>query len=51
MFYGIIGHIEIWDKLIVICITVFLMTSYANHQYLCHYGPTVNVGVDEVGKT
>ena len=31
--YALIGHIKIWGKVIVICIIMFLMTSYANHQY------------------
>ena len=27
MFYGLIGHIKIWDKSIITCIIMFLMTS------------------------
>ena len=32
--YGLAGHTEIWDKLIIICIIKLLMTSYANYQYV-----------------
>ena len=28
----IVGHIKIWGKLIVIFISMFLMTSFANHR-------------------
>ena len=28
--YGLVGHIKIWSKLIIICMIMFLMTSYAN---------------------
>ena len=31
--YGLIGHIKIWGKLIMTCINIFFMTSYANHQW------------------
>ena len=30
--YGLIGHIKILHKLIMICKIMFLMASYANHQ-------------------
>ena len=33
MLYGLLSHIKIWDKFIVICIIMLLMSSYANHQY------------------
>ena len=33
-FYDLIGHIKIWDKSIMVYIIMFLMTLYANHQYL-----------------
>ena len=32
--YGLIGYIQILDKLIIICIIMFLKTSHANHKYL-----------------
>ena len=31
--YCRIGHINIWDKSIIICIIIFLMMSYAKRQY------------------
>ena len=34
MLYGFRSHTEIGWKLIIICITIFLMTSYESHQYL-----------------
>ena len=34
MFYGLIGHINIWDKSTKICIIMFFMTSYGNHQQI-----------------
>ena len=30
--YGLVGHIKIWSKLIIICMIMFLMTSYADHR-------------------
>ena len=33
MLYGLIGYNKNWGKLIIICMVIFLMTSYANHQY------------------
>ena len=36
--HGVIGYTKIWSKLIIICKVMFLMTSYANHQY-CYGAP------------
>ena len=30
--HGLVGHIKIWSKLIIICMIMFLMTSYADHR-------------------
>ena len=40
--YHLIDHIRIWDKLIIICIILVLMTSYANHQYTLSCLPLQN---------
>ena len=34
MFYGRTGHTKILGKLIIICVIIFLMMSYENHQFL-----------------
>ena len=31
---GLVDHTEIWSKLTIICITMFLITSYANHHHV-----------------